>query len=168
MKKVLMALSVFAAAVVMVSCGNNGRLKSEKMETNDKGTAIFARGEQGSSDYFTGTVYVQGLVAPEEIEGLYSVGSVTFEPNARTNWHTHPAGQVLLVTEGDGFYQEKGKAPQRLVKGSVIAIPKDTEHWHGASKGSKLVHIAISNVRDGSAVTWMSPVTDEEYAEVNR
>lgn len=164
MKKILMVLAV---GLMAVSCGNNGKIKKEKMETNDKNTAIFARGERASQDYFTGTVYVQGLVAPKEIEGLYSVGSVTFEPGARTNWHTHPAGQVLLVTEGEGFYQERGKSARQLIKGSVVAIPKDVEHWHGASKDSKLVHVAISNVYDGSAVTWKAPVNDAEYMDVN-
>jgi len=101
------------------------------------------------------------------MENLYSVGQVTFSAGGRTYWHTHPIGQTLLVLEGKGWYQERGKPAQLLTKGSVVAIPKDVEHWHGASADTKLVHIAISNIADGSAVTWMTPVTYEEYTEVN-
>lgn len=129
--------------------------------------SIFPRGNSGPSEWFTGIVHVQSLVDPNQIEDLYSVGQVIFEPSARTYWHTHPAGQVLLVTEGKGFYQERGKPAQVLTKGSVVAIPKDVEHWHGASEDSRLIHIAISNVSEGSAVTWMTQVTDEEYRETS-
>ena len=89
-------------------------------------------------------------------------------PGGRTYWHTHPIGQTLLVLEGRGWYQERGKQAQELTKGSVIPIPKDVEHWHGASADTKLVHIAISNVYEGSAVTWMTPVTEDEYTVVNK
>jgi quercetin dioxygenase-like cupin family protein/alkylhydroperoxidase/carboxymuconolactone decarboxylase family protein YurZ/quinol monooxygenase YgiN len=125
--------------------------------------SIFPKGGKGSADWFTGTVWVQPLVNPSDMENLYSVGSVTFEPGGRTHWHTHPIGQVLLVTEGKGWYQERGKPAQLLTKGSIVTIPKDVEHWHGSAKDSRLVHIAISNMTNGNNVTWMSPVTDEEY-----
>ncbi|MDR2954072.1 MAG: cupin domain-containing protein [Prevotella sp.] len=130
---------------------------------NNMATSVFPLGQRGSSNWFTGEVYVQGLVSPDEMEGLYSVGQVTFEPDGKTYWHTHPIGQVLLVTEGKGWYQERGKPAQPLIPGSVVTIPKDVEHWHGAAKDSKMVHIAISNIKDNSAVTWLAPVTDEEY-----
>ncbi|MNY64252.1 hypothetical protein D3C86_2013320 [compost metagenome] len=73
-----------------------------------------------------------------------------------------------MITEGKGWYQERGKPAQVLAKGSTVAIPKDVEHWHGAAANSKMVHIAISNMLDGNNVTWKTPVTDEEYAEVNK
>jgi quercetin dioxygenase-like cupin family protein/alkylhydroperoxidase/carboxymuconolactone decarboxylase family protein YurZ len=130
---------------------------------------IFPKGTmKGSADRFSGTVWVETLVAPKEMENLYAVGNVTFEPRARTHWHTHPAGQVLLVMEGKGFYQEKGKPARPLVKGDVVAIPKDIEHWHGAAPDSAFVHVAISNNKDGNAVTWLTPVTDEEYNRVSK
>lgn len=129
---------------------------------------VFAQGDRGPGAWFSGTVWVQPLVASGEVEELYSVGQVTFEPAGRTLWHTHPAGQVLLVTGGRGFYQERGKAARPLAAGDVVVIPKDVEHWHGAARDSRFVHIAISNVRDGSAVTWTSPVTETEYRQVNR
>jgi len=135
-----------------------------KTENN---SSIFPLGNIGSSEWFSGEVHVQGLVAPEQMENLYNVGQVTFSPGGRTRWHTHPIGQVLLVTEGRGWYQEWEKPAQELIKGSVVAIPKDVSHWHGAAADSQMVHIAISNVKDGSNVTWGSPVTDEEYGAVD-
>lgn len=135
------------------------------MTTHD--ISIFPLGNPGPSDWFTGEVHVQSLVAPEQMEGLYNVGQVTFSPGGRTHWHTHPIGQVLLVIEGKGWYQEKGKPAQVIRKGSTVTIPKGITHWHGASADNKLVHIAISNILDGSSVTWQDPVTDEEYATVN-
>lgn len=129
---------------------------------------IFPRGERNSPDYFTGEAYLHMLVNPEQTDGYYSAGSVTFEPGARTNWHTHPSVQTLVVTEGIGWYQERGKEAVKLEKGSVIPIPVGIDHWHGASKDSRLVHIAITNVKDGSAVTWGTPVTDEEYSSVHQ
>lgn len=95
------------------------------------------------------------------------MGNVTFEPGARTKCHTHPKGQVLLVVEGAGFYQEKGKSAQRIKKGDVVNIPEDVVHWHGASATSKLVHVAITNYQGDKNVVWLTPVTNEEYSEVN-
>ena len=88
---------------------------------------------------------------------------MTFEPGARSNWHTHPAGQTLLVTEGKGLYQEKGKPIRTLNKGDVILCDADIEHWHGASPESGMTHVAITNYKGDNNVTWLKPVTDEEY-----
>lgn len=157
-----------------LNMGMNTGLSREQLEEvftiikNSNTSSVFPLGERGSADWFTGEVHVQGLVSPDEMEGLYSVGQVTFEPGGRTYWHTHPIGQTLLVIEGKGFYQERGKPAQVLTKRSVVPIPKDVEHWHGASADMKLVHIAISNIANGSAVTWMAPVSNEEYAKVNK
>lgn len=148
-------------ASTLISCNNNN------MEKQNKNESIFPLGNAGPKEWFTGEVYVQGLLNPDQMENLYSVGQVTFMPGGRTYWHTHPIGQTLLVLEGEGWYQERGKPAVKLIKGSVIPIPKDIEHWHGASASSKMVHVAISNIKDGSAVTWMSPVNDEEYKIVN-
>lgn len=134
--------------------------------TAAKEEGIFPKGDKGSADRFTGTVWVQPLVNPNEMENLYSVGSVTFEASGRTHWHTHPIGQTLLVLEGKGWYQERGKSARALAKGSVVAVAKDVEHWHGAAKESALTHIAITNIDNGSAVTWLKPVTPTEYAEL--
>ena len=106
-------------------------------------------------------VYVQ-ILAPKTKHN-FSVASVTFEPGARANWHIHPAGQTLLVTEGKGLYQEKGKAIRPLNKGDVVLCDPDIEHWHGASAESGMTHVVITNYKGDSQVNWLQPVTDEEY-----
>ncbi|WP_090381480.1 cupin domain-containing protein [Dyadobacter sp. SG02] len=130
-------------------------------------SSIFPKGEPLPASYFTGNAFVYTLASRDK-NNEFALGSVTFEPGARTNWHTHPKGQVLIATEGEGFYQQKGKPAQALKKGDVVNIPEDTEHWHGASATSKFVHIAITNFKDGQNVVWLAPVTDQEYATVNQ
>lgn len=125
---------------------------------------IFPKGDQITNNYFTGSAWLQMLVNTDSIYDT-SIGNVTFEPGARTNWHKHPGGQILLVTDGKGYYQEKGKPAQLIQKGDVVRIPPDTEHWHGASPNSGLTHIAISPNTDKGSVVWMQPVTDEEYKQ---
>jgi len=152
-------ISLLIATIVITSCN----LKKEiKMET----TALFPKGQQLPNEWFTGNAFLHPLVAKDN-NNDFSAGSVTFEPNARTHWHTHPKGQVLIVTEGEGFYQEKGKKAQPIKKGDVVTIPENVEHWHGASAKNKMVHIAITNYKEDVQVTWLEPVSDEEYAEVN-
>lgn len=136
------------------------------MEATENGNAIFPKGERASADYFTGTAWVNILVSKDETES-FSVGDVVFEPGCRNNWHTHPAGQILLVTDGKGYYQEKGRSARLLTKGDVVKIPSDLEHWHGATRNSSFTHIAISNITKDGAVKWLQPVTDEEYNKVN-
>ncbi len=131
------------------------------MERDDQNT-IFTKGEKTSSDYFTGTAWLNILV-PKDETGNYTIGNVVFEPGCRNNWHTHPAGQILLVTEGKGFYQERGKPARSLTKGDVVVIPSHIEHWHGARKDSSFTHIAITSIVEGTAVNWLAAVTREEY-----
>lgn len=147
---------------------NNILKKSTAMKNTDDKTdnTIFGKGEKAPQQYFTGTVFVQPMTA-RDANNNFSIGNVTFEPGARSNWHTHPAGQILLVLDGIGLYQEKGKPIRRLVKGDIIICDKDTEHWHGASPQSQMTHISLTSYKDGQNVVWLGPVTDEEYkAEV--
>ena len=95
-------------------------------------------------------------------EMLWILGNVTFEPGARTNWHFHPGGQILLVTGGAGYYQEKGSPKKLLRKGDVVKCPPDVPHWHGASRNQKFIQIAITNTQNGPTV-WLQKVSDEEY-----
>ncbi|HSD08254.1 (R)-mandelonitrile lyase [Flavobacterium sp.] len=125
-------------------------------------TEIFPKGQPLPNEWFSGNAFLTALVAKDK-NNEFSAGWVTFEPNARTNWHTHPKGQVLIVIEGDGFYQEKNKPAQPIKKGDVVNIPENIEHWHGASSTNKMAHIAITNYKDDVQVTWLLPVTDEEY-----
>ncbi|MNF70060.1 Cupin domain protein [compost metagenome] len=96
-----------------------------------------------------------------------SVGNVVFEPGARNNWHTHPGGQILIVTHGTGYYQEVGKPIQLLQVGDVVNIPPELKHWHGASPNSEFTHIAISTNTQTGIVDWLEPVTDEQYNSFN-
>lgn len=128
-------------------------------------TEIFAKGQPVPADWFTGSAFLTPLVSKDH-NNEFSAGAVTFEPGARTNWHTHPKGQVLLVIEGNGHYQEKGKPAQAIKKGDVVNIPENIEHWHGATATGKMVHIAITNFKDDIQVTWLAPVTDAEYKSV--
>lgn len=123
----------------------------------------FALGEINPySKYFTGTTHLNRLVAKDDIWNS-SIGNVTFDKGARTNWHKHSGGQILLVTAGEGRYQEKGKEIQILKKGDVVKIPPNAEHWHGAAPNSEFAHISIEPNLPNNETTWLYAVTDEEY-----
>jgi len=131
------------------------------MNTNQD--PIFPKGNKTSPDYFTGNAWLNVLV-PKDETSSYSIGDVAFERGCRTTWHTHPAGQILLITHGHGFYQERGKPARSIAKGDVVVIPSLVEHWHGATKDSSFTHIAVTNIVENVAVNWLTPVTEEEYA----
>jgi quercetin dioxygenase-like cupin family protein len=137
-------------------------MKNAIMNKTENQYPIFEKGEKAPADYFTGMAWVKMLV-PNDSNLHCQIGNVTFEPGARNNWHTHPGGQILLVTHGTGYYQEKGKPIQLLVKGDVVTIPPDIEHWHGASPESELTHIAINPNTQKGIVNWLDRVTDDEY-----
>jgi len=140
--------------------------KNQQKMSTENNTSIFPRGEKLINGYFTGDAYLNALL-PRDKNNDFVIGNVTFNAGARTNWHTHPKGQVLIVTEGQGFYQEEGKAARRIKKGDVVNIPENVKHWHGAHANSRLTHIAITNFKGEENVTWLQPVSDSEYAEVN-
>ena len=123
---------------------------------------IFLKGERAPAEYFTGTAWIKPLVAKDDIFNCV-IGNVVFEPGARNNWHTHPGGQILIVTEGTGYYQEKGKPIQLISKGTVVQIPPGIVHWHGATPDTGFTHIAISTNTQNGVVDWLDSVTDEEY-----
>jgi len=130
-------------------------------------TSIFPQGERITNGYFTGEAYLKPLLAKDS-NNNFVIGNVTFQPGARTNWHSHPKGQVLIVTEGEGLYQEKGKSAQVIKKGDIINIPENIKHWHGASVQSKMSHIAITNYKGEKNVAWLQPVSDVEYNEAQK
>jgi quercetin dioxygenase-like cupin family protein len=129
---------------------------------NTSKNEIFPRGNKAPADYFTGTAWIKMLVPLDNTLNC-QIGNVVFEPGTRNNWHTHPGGQILLVTDGTGYFQEKGKPIQLIRKGDVITILPGVEHWHGASPDSQLTHIAISANAQKGVVDWLQPVTDEQY-----
>jgi len=149
------------AAGMITACSQQS--KTKEMET----AALFPQGNPVPKEWFTGSAFLTPLVSKDK-NNDFSAGSVTFEPGARTNWHTHPKGQVLIVTEGKGLYQEKGGAARVIKKGDVVNIPENIEHWHGASATTRMVHIAITNFKNDVQVTWLNAVTDEEYAPANK
>lgn len=132
------------------------------MNISENQNSIFPKGEKVSAEYFIGTAWLKMLV-PRDETGSYAIGNVVFEPGCRNNWHTHPAGQILLVTDGRGYYQERGKPARLLTKGDVVVIPSHIEHWHGAAHDGSFTHIVVTNNTKQDAVEWLAPVTDEEY-----
>lgn len=117
---------------------------------------------KGPADWFTGTVRIDPLFAAEE-PGRVTGALVTFEPGARTAWHTHPAGQTLVVTSGLGRAQREGGPIEDIRPGDVVWFPAGERHWHGAAPDVAMSHIAIQEAIDGSAVTWMEHVSDAQY-----
>lgn len=116
----------------------------------------------GPEAYFTGTVRIDPLFQAEA-PGRAAGAQVTFEPGARTAWHTHPAGQTLIVTFGRGRVQREGGPVEEIRQGDVVWFPAGEKHWHGAAPETAMSHIAIQESIDGSAVTWMEKVTDADY-----
>jgi len=138
---------VAAATVVSLSIARAGTQPSQK----------------GPAECFTGSVRIDPLFQPKEsahASGAY----VTFEPGARTAWHTHPLGQTLIVTAGVGRVQIEGGPMEEIRPGDVVSIPPGQRHWHGASPTTAMTHLAVQEPLNGKVVEWMEKVTDEQYA----
>ncbi|WP_028223996.1 (R)-mandelonitrile lyase [Paraburkholderia ferrariae] len=129
------------------------------MELKRAGTLTSVK---GPAEFFTGTVRVEMLNHPPAPSRV-SCASVTFEPAARSNWHTHPLGQTLIVTAGCGWTQCEGEPIVEIRAGDVIWCPPGHKHWHGASATTAMTHIAIQEALEGKNVVWLEPVTDEQY-----
>lgn len=117
---------------------------------------------KGPADWFTGTVRIDSLfnpAAPERLQGAH----VTFEPGARTAWHTHPLGQTLIVTSGVGRVQREGGPIEEIRPGDVVWFAPEEKHWHGAAPANAMTHIALQEVKDGKVVTWMEHVSADQY-----
>ena len=125
---------------------------------------LFPRGEKNEAfkEYFVGQSYLNMLTTT----GV-AIGNVTFEPGCRNNWHIHhKGGQILLVTNGRGYYQEWGKPAQELKPGDVVNIPPEVKHWHGAAKDSWFCHLAIEVPEKDASNEWLEPVSDEDYLKL--
>ena len=118
---------------------------------------------KGPTEYFTGTVRIDPLFSPPE-PARVAGALVTFEPGARTAWHTHPLGQTLIVTSGLGWIQREGGAIEEIRPGDVIWFEPGEKHWHGATSTTAMSHIAIQEKLNGSPVDWLEHVTDAQYA----
>jgi quercetin dioxygenase-like cupin family protein len=120
---------------------------------------------KGPADWFTGTVRIDPLFQPNS-PARAAAASVTFEPAARTAWHTHPLGQTLIVTTGCGRAQRDGGPIEEIRPGDIVWFPPGEKHWHGAAPKTAMTHIAIQEALEGKVVEWMEKVTDEEYNRV--
>ncbi|MFV5693663.1 cupin domain-containing protein [Flavobacterium sp. LT1R49] len=154
---------IFLIGVFAFSCKAQNKV-TLSTETESQKSIIFPKGEKITNSNFTGIAYLQMLMKSDSLNPT-SVGNVTFEPGARTKWHIHPGGQILLATDGVGYYQEKGQPKKILRKGDVIKCPPNIQHWHGASVDTYFVQVAITNTQNGVPV-WLEAVTDEEYKQV--
>ncbi len=117
---------------------------------------------KGPAEYFTGVVRIDPLVSPPEPSRV-SLALVTFEPGARTAWHTHPFGQSLIITAGCGWVQREGENKQEIHPGDTVYFSPGEKHWHGATSSTSVSHIAIQEKLNGSPVDWMEQVTDSQY-----
>ena len=161
MKQILIFHLIFISFLI-AACNTGNRTN----ETTQKNESLFPKGEKLESDNFTGTVWLQMMGAKDTT--LHArFGNVTFEPKARTNWHSHPGGQLLFITSGKGYYQTEGETARLLQAGDVVEIPRNVVHWHGAAPDSEFSHIAVSLNQDEGGAVWIGPVTDEEYNQLN-
>lgn len=147
---------ILTLLLIAMSCN------SEPEKTTGASTAIFPQGEKGSSAYFTGNAYNYGLV-PADSTYTTLVGNVYFEPGARSNWHRHPGGQILIITDGVGYHQIEGQPLEVMKKGDVVKCPPNVRHWHGASPDTGLQQLYMVLNTEKGIVEWMEPVTDEIY-----
>lgn len=161
MKKV----SLLAVALLSL-VGHGCNMKNEKQDNmkldETKLNAIFPIGEKGPEEWFTGNAFPTSLV---EADSIYTTlaGNVYFEPGARSNWHTHPSGQILIITDGIGYYQIEGQPIEVMKKGDVVKFPPNVRHWHGASPKVGVQQLYIIPNTERGLVEWMEPVTDEDY-----
>lgn len=140
--------------------------KEEPVVSEKADERIFERGAEGPKDFFTGQTFVKMLVTDEKHDFQTAAYNVEFMPGARTYWHSHPGGQLLFVTEGQGWYQEKGQPARALSKGDVVEIPPNVVHWHGAAEGSFFVHLGMSTRTSEGPAVWEGPVTEEQYSSL--
>lgn len=154
MKKTLIAATMTAAALV----GEPANAQDIQVFPSGSSPSVIADPKN-----FSGQVVVD-LLTPPSVQTPASSGLVTFAPRARTAWHSHPAGQTLIVTAGKGWVQREDQARQEIKPGDVVWIPAGIKHWHGATDANGMSHIAITYIQNGKNADWMELVTDEEYA----
>jgi quercetin dioxygenase-like cupin family protein len=123
---------------------------------------IFPKGEKAPNVNHVGNVWLHELSAPDSTFN-YGITVATFDPGARLNWHSHPGGQILLITAGTGYYQEKGKPKQTVRKGDVVKCAPGVAHWHGATPKSGVTYLSTTPAQNGKTV-WLEKLTDQEYA----
>jgi len=151
MKKTLILTIVLSAGLTITAAAQKNTL--------------FPKGEISAADNHTGTVWLTELNKPDTTMDI-AIATASFAPGAKLDWHIHPAGQVLMITEGTGYYQEKGKAIQVVRKGDIIKCVPGLAHWHGASPKSSFTYLAVSTNSANNKTVWLQRVTDAEYKDV--
>ena len=163
---VLLVSLTLAAAYRGQAYTSAGTAAPEATSRERTGVMITRIGSQpsakGPAEWFTGSVRVDPLFQAKE-PARASGAAVTFEPGARTAWHTHPLGQTLIVTAGCGWVQQDGGPVEEIRPGDVVSIPPGVKHWHGAAPTTAMTHIAIQENLNGKQVEWLEKVTDEQY-----
>jgi quercetin dioxygenase-like cupin family protein len=148
-----------AAATILMGLAGEAPALAESSVISPNGSRASMAGPEAN---FTGAVTVDPLYAPND-QTASSGGTVTFAPGARSAWHTHPAGQILIVTDGMGWVQEEGGEKREVRPGDVVWAPPGVKHWHGATATTQMRHIAITNMVGGKNVDWMEKVDDADY-----
>ncbi len=151
---------------ILLGCNGDKAPSSESTSTGSDRQPLFPRGEKGPASNFTGNAYNTPLL-PNDSTYHTLVGNVYFEKGARSNWHVHPAGQILIVIDGEGYHQLEGGPRQLMKKGDVVKCPPNAKHWHGATEKGSLTQMYILPNTQKGIVTWMEPVTDEQYTSMN-
>jgi quercetin dioxygenase-like cupin family protein len=157
--KMYSSLAMLFSALLLTNCTNDNAKKSSSEQL------ILPQGELGPSTNFTGKAYNYALVTNDSTYNIL-VGNVYFEPGARSNWHVHPSGQILIVLNGEGYHQLEGQPKQTMKKGDVIKCPPNVRHWHGATENSSLTQMYILPKTENGIVTWLDAVTDEQYKSI--
>ena len=159
-------LSLFFLGVLLMTVSYTQQ--QETSESTKKNTqevsAIFPKGNKVSDQFFTGNAFNYGLVMDTTLTTI--AGNVYFEPGAHSNWHTHPGGQILIITDGVGYHQIEGEPIQIIKKGDAVTCPPNTRHWHGASHDVGLQQLYIVPNIEKGVVDWMEAVSDDQYNQV--
>jgi quercetin dioxygenase-like cupin family protein len=154
MIKICLSILTLCSALLFTNCSYDNTSPGDNL--------IFPNGELGPEQNFTGKAYNFGLVQSDSTYNTL-VGNVYFEAGARSNWHMHPGGQILIITDGEGYHQIEGQPRQTMKKGDVVKCPPNTKHWHGATPNASLSQMYIVPNTDRGIVTWLEPVTDKQY-----
>lgn len=170
------AVGLALSAMLLVGCSSSPSTEQDGAQPSASTPSSAAPGQgvevtraenrepaAGDPDFFTGEVAVDELFAAND-DSTASAGRVSFEPGARTAWHTHPAGQRLIITEGTGWVQEEGQERQTVSEGDLVWFAPGVKHWHGATDAEGMTHIAVQDTVDGTAVEWLEHVEDDQYA----
>lgn len=151
----------FLMIITLLGCGGD-KNQNRELRSDISEDGIFPKGQLGPATNFTGHAYAYVLLANDSIYNTL-IGNVFFEQGARSNWHVHPSGQILIVIEGEGYHQLEGQPRQTMRKGDVIKCSPNVKHWHGATENNSLTQMYILPKTENGIVTWLEPVTDEQY-----